>query len=122
MIPNPTPRAAEARHTPGPWFAQRASSMGGMDLGAVNVRPDNDERELVCTCGNNRRLRAQQEANARIIAAAPELLKALQKLSAECQLSRKYIVIDNDNGFAAYNATAEALLTASSALSKALAP
>lgn len=47
-----------------------------------------------------------------------ELLAALRKLVAECQDARKYIVLDNDYGFAAYNATAEAIVEAREVIAK----
>jgi len=65
----------QVKHTPGPWAAismnNRASkywwSISGMDgLG-----------DVVCNTPNNN---ASDEANAKLIAAAPELLEALQQL------------------------------------------
>jgi hypothetical protein len=54
--------------------------MGGMSLGFVNVRRTHEtDWGILATCGNNRRARGEQEANARLIAAAPELLQIAQR-------------------------------------------
>jgi hypothetical protein len=55
------------QHTPGPWKAVRASH------GVVDIF-DNNDHDIVTLFGCNR------EANARLIAAAPELLAVLQDL------------------------------------------
>lgn len=70
-----------SEHTPGPWVVQ--TPMTGDDL-VVEARPGMDYHELV-------RVRAPQygnganfdemRANARLIAAAPELLEALKALT-----------------------------------------
>lgn len=73
-----------AQHTPGPWFAFDANyqrlneysllpifTIGPQEFHTVaQVRPGNDDDDLP----------AQTEANARLIAAAPDLLAALKAL------------------------------------------
>lgn len=51
--------------------------------------------------------------------AAPALYAALERLIEECALSRKYIVLSEDDGFKAYCDTATALNAAESALALA---
>jgi hypothetical protein len=58
-----------AKHTPGPWRSER----GNGDYGR-NVTADNGRR-IVCET-----ICAEHEANARLIAAAPELLEALHSI------------------------------------------
>lgn len=67
---------ADAKHTPGPWVAVSVGGFGeyeiharGKDIAAVNVSDGMDEPTPF-----------PAEANARLIAAAPDLLAALQNL------------------------------------------
>lgn len=48
------------------------------------------------------------------------LRTALIRLADECQASRKYIVVSDDNGFHAYNMTASALVLAREVLAENL--
>lgn len=58
------------KHTPGPWYAN-----------GIVVRPANvDRNPCIAVADDQDRLRDEQEANARLIAAAPELLEALRNL------------------------------------------
>ena len=68
----------QATHTPGPWAAN--------DDGLVLGNLDNYEGEapLVCSCGESDDFNMEpslQLANARLIAAAPDLLEALQGMA-----------------------------------------
>ena len=74
-------------HTPGPWFAYQNT----IDAWGVETRRDRDDESWTSTglgaaivhgIGDDteRRTRGNEEANARLIAAAPELLEALEKL------------------------------------------
>lgn len=69
----------EVKHTPGPWRAVAHSypiaDTGDYD-GAWLVLPNGDRRPIVEIWGDD----DKDEANARLIAAAPELLKALRQL------------------------------------------
>ncbi len=64
--------AATVTHTPGPWKAQRAEGWRNTDIFAC----DKDET-YICAINEDNDERA---ANARLIAAAPELLEALLKI------------------------------------------
>lgn len=72
-----TPReagASDSRHTPGPW------EVGELDHnGQRIVRGEHIE---ICTCWHHSvgSIEKEMEANARLIAAAPDLLEALHKL------------------------------------------
>lgn len=69
------------RFTPGPWEIS-GSSFGGRVL--VYEGTPGDAKGMVATCdaGNYSRSRAEGEANARLIAAAPDLLAALRPFAA----------------------------------------
>jgi len=66
------------KHTPGPWVRDTGSGFG------CDVRAENG-RKVAATWGINNgdphrpAYRAECDANARLVAAAPELLEALQK-------------------------------------------
>jgi len=60
------------KHTPGPW---KVRENGGL-MKAVEANKD----WLVYACGRDYMGREELEANARLIAAAPELLEALQEI------------------------------------------
>jgi len=69
-----TSRTEEAGHTPGPWFVDPDDTL------AIRA-PDGDDEpwhvaEVIEYCGEG----DQTEANARLIAAAPDLLEALKEL------------------------------------------
>ena len=61
-----------AKHTPGPWYATTMGEAGWVDVFAHGV-----DIPIASTRHQD------QEANARLIAAAPDLLAALQEI-AEC--------------------------------------
>lgn len=63
-------------HTPGPWAAEPADMFGDHNI----VRGDSDEALAVAAVVSNMRPADQVEANARLIAAAPDLLEALRSL------------------------------------------
>ncbi|MEN6401634.1 MAG: hypothetical protein ABFD94_06790 [Armatimonadia bacterium] len=60
-------------HTPGPWRVALQS-----DYAWTEINVDAGTRAYVCTCGHKGDVEA--EANARLIAAAPELLTACREL------------------------------------------
>lgn len=79
----------EAKHTPGPWFIT-----GGEMTKYVEARIGNRLLQEVAAVGPtvaDDGYGDQQQANARLIAAAPELLEALQAVLADVQ------DIDNDS-------------------------
>jgi hypothetical protein len=73
-------------HTPGPWFAQRAIGTDDMDCG-WHIEPemvDYKYRGMVASVGDAEHIGGithdERDANARLIAAAPDLLDALTRL------------------------------------------
>lgn len=64
----------KAQHTPGPWFVTKFTD----GIYGITFEDGGDLRvELIGTIGTNE----NQEANARLIAAAPELLEACQYIA-----------------------------------------
>ena len=68
----------ETHHTPGPWRVQATGHSFVVEAHTHTEAISVDEN------GNPCRWSEYNEANARLIAAAPELLEALQRLSAQC--------------------------------------
>ena len=76
----------EAKHTPGPWTV---TGSGGRWEQRLSIRADN--WGCVAHIGVDRGLPhwdEPQRANARLIAAAPEMLEALTRLSDQCERLR----------------------------------
>ena len=103
----------ETKHTPGPWVVAEGDSNGQAVVRNADIE--------IATCWHHcvDGIEREMRANARLIAAAPELLAALDDLAEMCQQSRKYIVLSDDGGMDAYNSTAEAILAARAAIAKA---
>lgn len=72
-----------SKHTPGPWTSVGAinRSDGGMDFGIISDRRVIAEAFMVV----GRDVRVNSLANARLIAAAPDLLAALVEHVRECR-------------------------------------
>jgi len=67
-------------HTPGPWTAERATpNTINIDASGVSIGEVYDGTEETDSAGNI------AEANARLIAAAPELLEALESIAENLQ-------------------------------------
>ena len=66
----------EAKHTPGPWFTHRE----GFSSVYIEARIGGGMLQEVASCGPTNEGSDQQEANARLIAAAPEMLEALKAM------------------------------------------
>lgn len=96
-------------NTPGPWKARRDElhfgSVSTVVGGLLETRQGIDA-QLIVQVGGWASLR-EQEANTRLIAAAPTLLNALVKLLAECNNSLPYAQWGQGQ-LAAYDAIAEA--------------
>lgn len=77
------------KHTPGPWKAVRNSSY--WEIEPANAGQDGIPFNVgdVCASAPGDPDSGLQEANARLIAAAPELLGALQDLHRECVVAAK---------------------------------
>src|SRR5215472_15289819 len=71
-----------AKHTPGPWFD---SGEYDRTLGYTDTTIINEERELIAIV-RVESTREQLQANARLIAAAPELLAALKAIQHNAQV------------------------------------
>ena len=69
----------QSSFTPGPWRAERTGPWDGWDGWEVIAK----DGATVCN-GLGYQREPIRAANARLIAAAPELLEALQRLSAQC--------------------------------------
>lgn len=63
-----------SKHSPGPWFTKRE----GFSTVYVEARISGGMLQDVAACGPTEAGSEQQEANARLISAAPELLDALK--------------------------------------------
>lgn len=77
-------------HTLGPWTTD---SLG--EFGFVNVRPEDRTQPPLAFAGSARRSKAENEANARLMAAAPELLVRLCNLvdmAVACEGGRNHVV------------------------------
>ena len=77
---------SNAQHTPGPWSIYFNSQD---DLVIRKMFPDGQESHSIARCHSG-------AANARLIAAAPELLEALQRLSAQCERLRMAWQLESD--------------------------
>ena len=65
----------ETKHTPGPWFMETWSKFNGEQVTQVSAFSEYGNRTMqaIVNSGNS-------EANARLIAAAPDLLEALKEI------------------------------------------
>lgn len=85
----------EAKHTPGPWHVYKGRGL----------YVDSSTAGLVCKVAENRS--AEKEANAHLIAAAPELLAALEHMVA---VSNWATTIQSEEQYDAMIASAEAAI------------
>mgnify|MGYP003480899704 FL=1 len=110
------------KHTPGPWrfFDNAGSNMQGYSQPSGVAGTGENLGQLICGCfGDVRGGEEQASANARLIAAAPDLLAALQLLQdAALPISRGGDVLD-EKGF---NTLAHPISVALAAISKATQP
>lgn len=68
---------AAAKHTPGPWFTFANGNCVGGPVGLLG-NPSGADTAGIAHCGMGLRTGTEARANARLIAAAPDLLDALQ--------------------------------------------
>ena len=97
----------DAKHTPGPWWTKRE----GFSTVYVEARIEGGWIQEVAACGPTEAGQEQQEANARLIAAAPELLEALKEIADYWNRGR--------NDMAMHDACWHAIHTAEEAIAKA---
>ncbi len=101
---------SEAKHTPGLWFTHRT----GFSTVYIEARIGGGMLQEVAACGPTAEGSEQQEANARLIAAAPELLEAL--IEAEKKLVELERMVGGGDGEVYVEG---AILNARAAISKA---
>lgn len=75
-----------AKHTPGPWRTKRE----GFSTIYVEAPIGGGWVQEIAACGPTNDGSAQQEANARLIAAAPEMLEALRNICDEQDAQQGY--------------------------------
>lgn len=95
-------------YTPGPWKATRSNPAEGYDCWLITANHRNNFEKYLATVAGGA---STSEANARLIAAAPEMFEALQNILL-CPA-----ILDELNGD---NETNNAVAKARAALSKAL--
>ena len=72
-----------AQHTPGPWFTFANGACVGGPAGHLG-NPSGADTAGIAHCGMALRTHSEVQANAALIAAAPELLEALKACAAVC--------------------------------------
>lgn len=87
----------QSKHTPGPWaiskINQRIDIISADTLSAKKLSKESNSGFIIAECFGD----DDKEANARLIAAAPELLEALQRLVTEASVSVYKYRPDADN-------------------------
>ena len=94
-----------AKHTPGPWLVVVSSRGTAMAIAATAVAKIPGETNPVRYNGIGMPNSAKGHANARLIAAAPELLEALEHVTAELESALRAVGIP-DGILATHNARA----------------
>lgn len=76
----------KTKHTPGPWAIEMHASIAGIDSGWTTVSSAKNPGLIIAECGvrilPDLMPKEQMQANARLIAAAPELLEAAKVLDS----------------------------------------
>lgn len=88
------------QHTPGPWFAFANATCVGGPVGILG-NPSGADTAGIAHCGMALRTGNEVQANARLIAAAPEMLDELQKAHRLLQLALKHMSGERASLFAA---------------------
>jgi hypothetical protein len=83
-----------ATHTPGPWHLERntANSHSSYTYRICQKTGDEDTRRFIGECWH--------KADARLIAAAPEMRERIQRLARALSTAASYIARDTDTGIA----------------------
>jgi len=74
------PRENSGRHTPGPWHLIRSGMRDNSAVATLEPKPETMEVPNYWLVAQANTLRDEWAANARLIAAAPELLAALERI------------------------------------------
>ena len=101
------PIRTDSKWTPGPWEYQEKSDAYTHIVRAAGNR-------FICSMGQS--MKPEYEANARLIAAAPEMAEALKALADECA---EYVRINNLHSNDGSPATTHSMRRARAALAKA---
>lgn len=84
----------DAKHTPGPWTAEKRSGdewwFGGHDGAEIVVRDPANMHDAICVIGASLSTEGKADADARLIAAAPELLAALDYVIRDIELRSNF--------------------------------
>ncbi|KKM83064.1 hypothetical protein LCGC14_1313170 [marine sediment metagenome] len=104
------------KHTSGPWRAEDHGEIQAHRGRMVTIR-DSRNIHIATVDGLDASVRGQELANARLIAAAPELLKALERSARE--LHRMAYSISNDHAFETQDCRAEVCVQARAAIKAA---
>ena len=91
----------QTAHTPGPWKIN-------WQMHNLRIFQDKGDTWNIASIASTRREKTEQEANAALIAAAPELLAALQAITAAMPLNGGMVRFDGDELAAARAAIAKA--------------
>lgn len=102
-------------HTPGPWTAKFGPGAGGGYQGV-----DGPKGERVALCDEDTRMGVfTREANARLIAAAPDLLEALRSLLSASADAIRYVPADGSEERDLCDAAGDAMIFARAAIARA---
>ena len=73
----------ETKHTPGPWAIDKTSNADSIELIVTSTHLQGQDDDVCSVYGGNDNNEQTREANARLIASAPELLEALETALTE---------------------------------------
>lgn len=72
------------KHTPGPWRLMNSHKAGFLNVYTTHDTGELEATDFICEIGPGARNEGEINANARLIAAAPELLEACKVLADLC--------------------------------------
>lgn len=75
---------SESKHTPGPWVVDESTD--GRSKGFIRHQTEEGHSVAICRVTGTYWSHEQREANRRLIAAAPELLEALEEIVARNEI------------------------------------
>lgn len=92
-----------SKHTPGPWFTFANATCVGGPAGILG-NPSGADTAGIAHCGMALRAGDELQANARLIAAAPDLLEALQAMLKDSETVRRVMLAEAGIGMVDENA------------------